>query len=39
LRRLGRGADARSEYDAAIDATENLAERAYLTRRRDQIAE
>lgn len=39
LRRIGRGADARSEYDAAIDATENLAERAYLTRRRDQIAE
>jgi RNA polymerase sigma-70 factor (ECF subfamily) len=39
LRRLGRGADARSEYDAAIDATENSAERAYLTRRRDQIAE
>ena len=39
LRRLGRGADARSEYDAAIDATENLAERAYLTRRRDQIAD
>ena len=39
LRRLGRGADARSEYNAAIDATENPAERAYLTRRRDQIAE
>ncbi|MGH3474130.1 MAG: RNA polymerase sigma factor [Aeromicrobium sp.] len=39
LRRLGRGADARAEYDAAIDATENSAERAYLTRRRDQMAE
>ena len=39
LRRLGRGADARAEYDAAIDATENSAERAYLTRRRDQIVE
>ena len=39
LRRLGRGAEARSEYDSAIDATENSAERAYLTRRRDQIAE
>ncbi|MFZ0139652.1 MAG: RNA polymerase sigma factor [Aeromicrobium sp.] len=39
LRRLGRGADARSEYDAAIGATENSAERAYLARRRDQIPE
>ena len=39
LRRLGRGADARAEYDAAINATANSAERAYLTRRRDQIAE
>ncbi len=38
LRRLGRGADARSEYDAAIAATENSAERAYLTRRRDQLS-
>jgi RNA polymerase sigma-70 factor (ECF subfamily) len=38
LRRLGRGADARREYDAAIGATENSAERAYLTRRRDQIS-
>lgn len=37
LRRLGRGVDARTEYDAAINATENPAERAYLTRRRDQI--
>jgi RNA polymerase sigma-70 factor (ECF subfamily) len=39
LRRLGRGADARNEYDAAIGATENSAEQAYLTRRRDQIPE
>ena len=39
LRRLGRGPEARSEYDAAIEATENSAERAYLTRRRDQIVE
>lgn len=39
LRRLGRGADARTEYDAAINATVNPAERAYLTRRRDQIVE
>ena len=39
LRRLGRGAEARIEYDAAIGATENSAERAYLARRRDQIPE
>ena len=39
LRRLGRGAEARNEYDAAIVATENSAERAYLARRRDQIPE
>ena len=38
LRRLGRGAEARIEYDAAIGATENSAERAYLARRRDQIS-
>ena len=37
LRRLGRGADARTEYDAAISATDNSAERSYLGRRRDQI--
>jgi RNA polymerase sigma-70 factor (ECF subfamily) len=36
LRRLGRSADARSAYDAAIAATENPAEQAYLSRRRDQ---
>lgn len=39
LRRLGRGAEARAEYDAAIAATENPAERAYLARRRGQVAE
>jgi RNA polymerase sigma-70 factor, ECF subfamily len=39
LRRLNRSADARIEYDAAIQATENSAERAYLTRRRDQLVE
>ena len=38
LRRLGRSADAREQYDAAIAATENSAERAYLTRRRGQLA-
>jgi RNA polymerase sigma-70 factor (ECF subfamily) len=38
LRRLGRSADARAAYDAAIAATANPAERVYLTRRRDQLA-
>ncbi|MCL3819532.1 RNA polymerase sigma factor [Aeromicrobium wangtongii] len=37
LRRLGRGAEAGNAYDAAIAATENTAERAYLTRRRKQL--
>jgi RNA polymerase sigma-70 factor, ECF subfamily len=37
LRRLGRTAEARTEYDAAVAATGNAAERAYLTRRRDQL--
>lgn len=37
LRRLGRGAEAREAYDAAIARTANAAERAYLTRRRDQL--
>ena len=36
LRRLGRRSEAREEYDAAMNATENRAERAFLTRRRDQ---
>ena len=38
LRRLGRSAEARSEYDAAIAATQNPAETAYLTRRRSHLA-
>ena len=38
LRRLGRTAEAREAYDAAIALTDNEAERAYLTRRRDQLA-
>jgi len=38
LRRLGRSEEARAAYDAAIGATQNPAEVAYLTRRRDQLA-
>jgi RNA polymerase sigma-70 factor (ECF subfamily) len=38
LRRLGRSAEARAAYDAAIRLTENQAERGYLGRRRDQLA-
>ena len=38
LRRLGRSAEARAAYDAAIAATANPAERAYLNRRRDQLS-
>ncbi|HWM56436.1 MAG TPA: sigma-70 family RNA polymerase sigma factor [Pseudonocardia sp.] len=37
LRRLGRSADARTAYDAAIAATDNAAERAFLGRRRGQL--
>ena len=37
LRRLGRSAEARSEYDTAIAATHNSAETAYLTRRRAHL--
>ncbi|HEY0951592.1 RNA polymerase sigma factor [Nocardioides sp.] len=37
LRRLGHSAEARAAYDAAIAATENPAERAYLARRREQL--
>lgn len=37
LRRLGRSADAAVAYDAAIAATNNPAERAYLCRRRAQL--
>jgi RNA polymerase sigma-70 factor (ECF subfamily) len=38
LRRLGRSAEARGAYDAAIAATDNEAERAYLSRRRGSLA-
>jgi RNA polymerase sigma-70 factor (ECF subfamily) len=38
LRRLGRSAEAREAYDAAIAATDNPAEQAFLTRRRGQLA-
>jgi RNA polymerase sigma-70 factor (ECF subfamily) len=37
LRRLGRSDEAKQAYDAAIAATENPAERAYLARRRSQL--
>ena len=37
LRRLGRSADARSAYDAAIELAGNEAERSYLTRRRGTL--
>jgi predicted RNA polymerase sigma factor len=38
LRRLGRSRESRTAYDRAIDLAGNPAERAYLTRRRDQLA-
>ncbi|WBB53447.1 sigma-70 family RNA polymerase sigma factor [Verrucosispora sp. WMMD573] len=38
LRRLGRHRDSRAAYDRAIGLAGNPAERAYLTRRRDQLA-
>ena len=38
LRRLGRSAQARAAYDAAIAATDNVAERSYLARRRGSLA-
>ena len=37
LRRLGRSGEAAAAYDEAIAATDNPAERAYLTRRRGQL--
>jgi RNA polymerase sigma-70 factor (ECF subfamily) len=37
LRRLGRGRQARTAYDKAIELAGNTAETAYLTRRRDQL--
>ncbi|WP_404389212.1 RNA polymerase sigma factor [Humibacillus xanthopallidus] len=38
LRRLGRSSESRAAYDRAIGLAGNAAERAYLTRRRDQLA-
>jgi RNA polymerase sigma-70 factor (ECF subfamily) len=37
LRRLGQSAEAREAYDAAIAATQNSAERAYLSRKRGEL--
>jgi RNA polymerase sigma-70 factor (ECF subfamily) len=37
LRRLGRSAEAKEAYDAAIAATLNTAERAYLSRKRGEL--
>jgi RNA polymerase sigma-70 factor (ECF subfamily) len=37
LRRLDRPGEARAAYDAALTLTDNAAERAYLTRRRDEL--
>jgi RNA polymerase sigma-70 factor (ECF subfamily) len=37
LRRLGRSADAKAAYDAAVAATQNSAERAYLSRKRGEL--
>jgi RNA polymerase sigma-70 factor, ECF subfamily len=37
LRRLGRNQQSRSAYDKAIELAGNIAETAYLTRRRDQL--
>jgi RNA polymerase sigma-70 factor, ECF subfamily len=37
LRRLGRSSEAKAAYDAAIAATRNSAERAYLGRRRGEL--
>jgi RNA polymerase sigma-70 factor (ECF subfamily) len=39
LRRLGRSHASRAAYDRAIDLAGNTAEIAYLTRRRDQMAQ
>ena len=37
LRRLGRTAEAKESYDGAIAATQNSAERAYLSRKRGEL--
>ena len=39
LRRVGRSAESRAAYDEAIGLAGNSAETAYLTRRRDQLAD
>ncbi|HEU4568728.1 MAG TPA: RNA polymerase sigma factor [Marmoricola sp.] len=39
LRRLGRSAEAGEAYDAAIAATQNSAERAYLSRKRGELVD
>ncbi|MER5853081.1 hypothetical protein ABT126_40565 [Streptomyces sp. NPDC002012] len=39
LRRLGRASDAASAYDAAVDRTENTAERDFLQSRRRSLPE
>jgi RNA polymerase sigma-70 factor (ECF subfamily) len=39
LRRLGRSGEARAAYDRALELAGNAAERAYLARRRDELAE
>jgi RNA polymerase sigma-70 factor (ECF subfamily) len=36
LRRLGRSAEAATAYDEALSLTDNAAERAFLTGRRDE---
>ncbi|MEZ0114887.1 RNA polymerase sigma-70 factor (ECF subfamily) [Catenulispora sp. EB89] len=38
LRRVGRSGESRAAYDRAIELAGNTAERAYLARRRDQLA-
>lgn len=38
LRRLGRSAESRAAYDAALAATDNPAESRYLARRRSQVS-
>jgi len=37
LRRLGQTAESKEAYDAAIAATQNSAERAYLNRKRGEF--
>ena len=37
LRRLGRSAEAKDAYAAAISSTQNVAERAYLARKSGEL--